>query len=556
MSNLSTFIVAVFLLLGWLIPDHYFPWTTFYNDASSWIGLTLFAIWLGCIRKPEGVVVPKILWVVLLFAIVPVVQWMLGTVYFFSDALMASSYLLGLCLAILVGRNAVSNADFLTWFASVVLCGAFVSLWLALCQWLRLDILGLWVVEMPLGGRPFANLAQPNNLATLLCMGWGALLYLSEKRLLGKGLVNGLTILMFAGVAMTRSRMAILIVALFLLWIALGKDRFRFNFSKAVACIWGCTFIVLWLSWPAISQWLLLSADSSVERLGSAFGGEVRWILWHQLVEAILRRPWAGYGWNQVSVALLAVAHEFPNSVVTEHAHNLIIDLLCWNGVLIGGVGITLSIYWLVKRVALIRGLEAWFALMLISALLVHSMFEFPLEYAFFLVPFGMALGIVEAEAGGSEWRLPASTAIACGLIALLLVVSVFMEYKSVETDFRRLRYESAGLMRRDLSLGPPDVVLLTGAREFIRFARTEAKEGMSDSELEWMRQVSSRFPYPPAMFRYILALAINGRTEDASVHLLVFRKLHSEQRFQEAVDALRQLQNRYPVISQVRIPI
>lgn len=556
MNNLPTFIVAVFLLLGWLIPDHYFPWTTFYNDVSSWIGLALFAMWIGCVRKSQGVVVPKSLLIVLLFAVVPVMQWMLGIVYFFSDALMASSYLLGLFLAALVGRNAVNNADFLIWFAFVIFLGAFASLCLALCQWLRLDILGLWVVEMPLSGRPFANLAQPNNLATLLCMGWAAVLYFGEKKLLAKGLVNGLTILLFAGVAMTRSRMAILIVALFLLWVALGRKRFRLNASPAVVCMWGSAFIALWLSWPVISHWLLLSADSSVERLGSAFGGEVRWILWRQLVESILQRPWAGYGWNQVSVALLAVAHDFPNSVVTEHAHNLIIDLLCWNGVLIGGGAIVLSVHWLVMRVALIRRLESWFAFMLISALLVHSMFEFPLEYAFFLVPFGMALGIVEAEAGFSKWRLPASAAIVSGFVGLLLVSLVCVEYKKVETDFRRLRYESAGLMPRDLSSISPDVVLLSGAREFIRFARTEAKEGMSDSELEWMRQVSSRFPYPPAMFRYILALAINNRPEEASLHLLVFRKLHSEQRFQEAIEALMQLKNRYPVISQVSIPL
>ncbi len=362
-------------------------------------------MWIGCVRKSQGVVVPKSLLIVLLFAVVPVMQWMLGIVYFFSDAfLMASSYLdLGLFLAALVGRNAVNNADFLIWFAFVIFLGAFASLCLALCQWLRLDILGLWVVEMPLSGRPFANLAQPNNLATRLCMGWAAVLYFGEKKLLAKGLVNGLTILLFAGVAMTRSRMAILIVALFLLWVALGRKRFRLNASPAVVCMWGSAFIALWLSWPVISHWLLLSADSSVERLGSAFGGEVCWILWRQLVESILQRPWAGYGWNQVSVALLAVAHDFPNLVVTEHAHNLIIDLLCWNGVLIGGGAIVLSVHWLVMRVALICRLESWFAFMLISALLVYSMFEFPLEYAFFLVPFGMALGIVEAEAGFSE---------------------------------------------------------------------------------------------------------------------------------------------------------
>ena len=56
-----------------------------------------------------------------------------------------------------------------------VLVAALVSVGLQLCQWLALsehDAVAAWVLPLP-GSRPYANLMQPNQLATLQL--WGLL---------------------------------------------------------------------------------------------------------------------------------------------------------------------------------------------------------------------------------------------------------------------------------------------------------------------------------------------------------------------------------------------
>jgi hypothetical protein len=95
----------------------------------------------------------------------------------------------------------------------------------------------------------------------------------------------------------------------------------------------------------------------------------------------------------------------------------------------------------------------------------------------------------------------------------------------------------------------------MTQAREFLRFARTEARPDMSDAELEWMRQVSSRYAYPPAMFRYALALGLNGRYQDAEQTLSSLRQLHPEKFFIEAAQSWVVLSKRYPQLGSITFP-
>src|SRR5690606_5411810 len=97
-----------------------------------------------------------------------------------------------------------------------------------------------------------------------------------------------------------------------------------------------------------------------------------------------------------------------------------------------------------------------------------------------------------------------------------------------------------------------PDVLLLTQLREFLRFARTPAAEGMGDEQLDWMRKVAHRYPYPPSLFRYSLALALNGRAQQASDQLVVLRALHGDRHYDEAVLSLGDMQEQYPQLRDV----
>lgn len=540
------------LLISWLIPNHYLPWTTFYNDYVAWLGL-VFVLWGAESRISRRV--PVAVLVVLMLAAIPLLQWHFGKVFFFGDALLATLYLIGFAFSAFVSKNSKSDLVFADRFAWVVLLGSLVSFVLALHQWLGLPGLGIWLIDMPGGGRPYANLAQPNNLASLLCMGMVASLYLRERGVLGRGVVALVLFLFCAGIAMTRSRMSIIVILVLAIWLLWAVKRLQLSFTQREVVAGVGMFLSLWLAWPTISEFLYLSADSSLARLEGAVSGEVRWILWQQLLDAAMREPWLGYGWNQVSVAQMMVAAEYPSSVYTEHAHNLVVDMLCWNGLPLGGVIVASGSWWLYSRLQCVNSAVGWFGMAIVLTLLTHSMFEFPLDYGIFLVPFGLAVGLVEAGHGGRMVQLPRAVLALVPISGLAIAVWIFVEYQAVQADYTRLRYESAGIELRSPDHIAPDVVLLTQSREFIRFARTEATKGMSLKELEWMRKVAFRYAYPPVMFRYALALGLNGRYEEAGTQLMRLRQLHPPVRYQEALEGWTVMAEKFPELGNVAVP-
>lgn len=554
MNLLLLYAGCLSLIWAWLDPNHYLPWTTFRNDLLAWLTLllVLFATLVG--RLP--LVFPRLAIVLLILAAWPALQFAFGEVFFFGDVLLASAYLVGFSLSIAVAYGARERAlQFVHALAIVFVSGALLSFLIAICQWLSLDLLGIWAFGLPSGGRPYGNLAQPNNLASLLFVGIAAAIYLRLCGLWGRSLSGLVILLLLAGVAMTQSRMALVVLVVLLLWLAVGRNRMGFNVSRGEIVSAGVVAVSLWMVWPSFSDLLYLSSQGAIDRL-IGVGSDVRLVMWIQLLDAAWQRPLTGWGWNQVSVAQVAVAADYPNSIFTEHSHNLFVDLMVWNG---GVPGLLMSISlmaWAWLRLRQIATLPGWLAMAAFLVFGVHAMFEFPLDYAFFLVPMGFFVGIVEASVGArAVWQL-GSRSVALGLLlGLGLLGAIFLEYLLVENDHRRLRFEAIGVEQRSPDHMAPDVMLLTQSREFLRFARSEARPGMSDEELEWMRQVSSRYAYPPAMFRYALALAMNERYQEAERTLLSLRQMHPEKFFIEAAGSWAALSKRYPQLDSVDFP-
>ncbi|MCY1549845.1 hypothetical protein D9M68_860470 [compost metagenome] len=109
------------------------------------------------------------------------------------------------------------------------------------------------------------------------------------------------------------------------------------------------------------------------------------------------------------------------------------------------------------------------------------------------------------------------------------------------------MRFENARIGTLKAEQRAPGVVVLSQVREFIRFARTPATEYMNSEELEWMRKIAQRNPYPWSLFRYALALGLNGQFDAAREQLLILRNLHGDKHYADGIQALRVLEERYP---------
>lgn len=547
---------AVFALHGWTAVQHFFPWPAFHNEWPFVAALLLLAIPAFLDSKTTGTAsraVPSVALVPIVLSLVPCLQLLAGQIDFLGDAVMAALYLWLLGIAIIVGFRLESahHAAFTEALAIVTAIGALLSCGLAAFQWLELDTLGIWLAAVPPGARPFGNLAQPNNLATLLSCGLVSAIYLRERGRLGRAATWLAALVIMTGMAMTRSRTALIIALVVLAWILPYRSRLAMRISTREALGGFGVLAVLWVGWPEVSSWLGLHAES---RLEGAANGELRLVIWRELLDAVFRQPLFGYGWNQVSVAQLSVAAEYPQSAFVEHSHNIVIDLLIWNGVLLGGIVVLAAGWWIASRGSRIRSIESWFGLAVVLLVGTHGMFELPLEYAYFLVPLGLCAGVVESQYVAAP-RIAVRNWVARPALALvsLLFVSVFVEYRSLEEDFRRMRFEAAKIERRPESTTAPRVILLTQVSEYIRLARTEATEGMSQQELDWMGSVAHRFPFAPAMFRYALALALNHRYEEAALELTRFQRLHPPAHYDEAIGRFAAMASKYPQLRKIK---
>ena len=183
-------------------------------------------------------------------------------------------------------------------------------------------------------------------------------------------------------------------------------------------------------------------------------------------------------------------------------------------------------------------------------------MLEFPLSYAYFLVPVGLMMGAMDAAAP-SRFRLRVPKPAAWALVAVAggLFVAIAAEYVEVETNTRTLQLELARVGTHKIVSTAPDLVLLTQWDAYLRFARIEPKPGMRPGELDWMGKVVERFPYANAQFNVAAANALNGRPDVARQMLARMCHLHTRQNCLHQLREWRELALEYPQLIAVPLP-
>lgn len=515
------------LCLAWLLPNHYLPWNSFYNDSLAALGLGMLV--LVAVRAGRRAVLPRPVWGVAAIALIPWLQWCFGLLRFSGDAFISSLYLLGLAVAIAVGYVAASGEPrrFSAALSGVMVVGATISSLIALTQALEVGVAGIWTLETSPGMRVYANLAQPNNLATLIGFGAIGLWLLCEQERVGRVAAIGILAVLLIGASLTQSRTALLFgpcVAIVVFAQARRGKTFRVGFTPVLAAT-TCHVALTW-AWPAVQQNLLLAATESLNARGVE---SIRFQVWPMLMDALSMYPWCGYGWLQVGSAELAVANRFPPvGELWLHGHNLFIELLVWCGYPLGLLLAGLIVWWFLSRALKVRTVEGVAAILIITVLLVHSMLELPYHYAYFLIPAGLWIGIAEASlataiSGSPRWNmLPVA-------VSGLLLFAVWHDYPAVEEDFRLVRFENLRIGSLRAKQPAPNAPFLSTLTAFLRFARTTPEKGMPDDKLAEMREVVQRYPYSGAMFRLASSYALNGRLQEAHDLFIGIRHIHGQ---------------------------
>lgn len=517
-------VLALGLALGWLLPNHYPPWPAFHTDA--WVALLLLCyLWWSIWAARTRVRFSALSFCVLGASIIPPLQHLLGEGVMAGAAFTGSAYLLGFALAIKLGELSASDGvpETVSSLCVAVACAALASVALQVNQWTgstQNDTpLDIWVMYLPPGMRPYANLGQPNQLATLLLWGLLGLMWGWREGVLRAWMVlAGGTVLAF-GLALTQSRTGW--VSLFTLTVLACVWRNR-DFGRPLArmslTLYG-VYLIWLISQPYLAELLGLSSQMSMaDRLSGGVGGDLRWPAWRMFLDASFERPWFGYGWGNTREAMFTVIPRYPElaGVQFAHAHMLPLDLVIWVGWPTGLAFTGLFLWWFVMMA---RSLQTAKDALLFAALIavgIHALLELPLHYAYFLLPAGVFIGALNAHHPSVVrcFSVHKVYVAALALMVTLLLATIGRDYFNVERSFVELRMESQRVGTR-FNREPPETLLLHQWREFIEMARTEPRPELTEEDLARWRALVMYFPSVSAVDKYMKALELKGKREE-----------------------------------------
>ncbi len=546
------------LPLSWLVSNHYPPWGSAWSDGLAIATLCGAAAFL---HRPGAW--PKAWTAAIAVALCSVAtQSLLQPDVFAGDLWMAAFYLSLLALAIGTGFAAQSHGladtrmerdDALAPLALGLVAAGIAGTGLAYAQWLAVPIPSLFIAALPPGGRPFGNVAQPNNFCSTCFLALMALLLLRQWRHIGAvGFAAG-ALWLISGMVMSGSRAGWLQMALLLVATAVFGKRIALRPGPHSIGLLVLLFAALTWAWPELNEALFLTAGRHPDELMT---GGTRRLHWAALFDAVTREPLTGYGWGRVSAAQARVGAEHPfTGEPLEHSHNLLLDLLLWAGAPVGGAIALLIAYWFVSRARACNTATACVWLVALAGLFAHGLVEFPLEYAYFLIPAGLMIGAIESlHPRSSAWPIKPWVLRASGCVLLALLAVVSWDYLRAEEGYRTMRFETARIGTTQTT-PPPQLLLFSQLQAYQQFVQTLAKPGMSAEQVHWMRRVSERYPFPPVMLRYALAVGLNGDPATATATLNRLCRIQPKERCAEAREAWPALQVQFPQLAAVLTP-
>ncbi len=276
---------------------------------------------------------------------------------------------------------------------------------------------GDWVAPASIPGRATGNLRQPNHLSSLLLWSVVAVVWLGEARVIYREVAWMLAALFIEVIVLSASRTGLLGMAALMGWGLLDR-----RLSRATRVLLLCSPLAYLALWGLTSAWSHHS--------GTAFGGEARlsgsglyvsysrYKIWWNSLAMIAQHPWLGVGFGEFNFVWTLTP--FPDRPVAffDHAHNLMLQFGVELGIpltllVLGLMGFAL---WQAKRCAVADGREpgAPFgmqraAFVMVVMVGVHSLLEYPLWYAYFMLPAAFAFGLCLERPDPQDAKLAAA---------------------------------------------------------------------------------------------------------------------------------------------------
>ncbi|WP_377727392.1 O-antigen ligase family protein [Comamonas nitrativorans] len=481
---------------------------------------------------------------------IPIIQFAIGVLLYFGDAIESFIYFFLFGLSVFIGSNIRDNSnnsiDFCKILSIVFIIGSLVSFLIAMLQWTGLangvDI--SWIMPIR-GSRPYANLGQPNNLATLFGFGLAGVFYLFEQNKIRNYFALILALLLIFGLALTQSRTPWVVAAIlpfFWLW---QSHRMPLRTTARHVLLLVGVYVGFVLMLPVLGSFLEAPVSSVLERATQAH----RWDMYKQALYFIAHGPWYGFGWGQIPLAHSLLSAQAPEAIFYHYSHNIVLDILLWNGPWIGGIIVVLFSAWLGTlffQKNTVKSLFAWLGLLFF---LIHSMLEYPYAYLFLLLPAGLLLGIVEGQHRSREFEIsaPKNSIAIIAIIGLAVTVAFWNNYLIIESDYREATRKMEENFIPEEVQAVSQAILLDELKETVYFSRFPLKSGYSEDLLERVDVFANRFPRKFSLVKSCYIFSLNGRQEKAITQLIKLKDIFGISALEEALSYLYQESEKTP---------
>ena len=352
-----------------------------------------------------------------------------------STAGTLASAILAVAIAACAARSGLGDRAFRAFCIALVAAGILSSA-IGLVQVFAPNLPdGDWVALASIPGRATGNLRQPNHLSSLLLWSVVAAIWLGEARVIYREVAWMLALLFVEVIVLSASRTGLLGMAALMGWGLLDR-----RLSRPTRFLLLCSPLVYLALWEATTLWAHFSHQS--------FGGEQRlsgkglyvsvsrYKIWWNSLALIAQHPWLGVGFGEFNFAWTLTP--FPDRPVAffDHAHNLVLQFAVEMGLPITVALLALVAWalWLAAQCAVADGREpvARFtrlfktnadlpsstermpmqraAFVMVVMVAVHSLLEYPLWYAYFLLPAAFAFGLCLERPDARDTALAASS--------------------------------------------------------------------------------------------------------------------------------------------------
>lgn len=362
---------SLFFIFSLLNNEHYFPWTTFDSEVYIFYAI-ICTFMIFFLKSSKKIKISNFSFFLIFLLFVSLFQYYCYD--FKQNYISFNLYFFLLVFSSLIINNIlIENDNIIKFLLFSVFVSSVITSLITVIQFFNWGYLSGYIAENH-SNRYSGNLGQPNHMGTLMLMGFYASLYVYKKYQCSVVLFL-LPLIVFAMV-LTQSRT---IWVFFIISILVLVLKWNF-FNKKIRDI----IILLPIFYVSINQLLKLFTNSGVDAGQRIQVDSARVKLWYDFFRILPDFNIFGGGFENIGRDHFLYGLSFNHNIISYH--NIVMDMYAIYGLF----GLMFCGYIFIKLINILFRIQDESHIiiyMIVVAILNHAMFEFPLYYAYFLLP-------------------------------------------------------------------------------------------------------------------------------------------------------------------------